>query len=568
MSNYVLHVLIMGTLFAYLATAWNIVGGFAGQHSLGHALFVGAGAYVSTLLFIHYGISPWIGAMAGAMATGVLAFVVGFLSFRYGLRGPYFLLVTIAFAEIAKIVFINLKGIGGSSGLYVPLKGNAPWLFQFQARWIYLLVAAVLLAGALGLSHAIRNHWFGYFLLALRDNEPAARAAGVPAERLKIAALVLSAMLCALGGTFYAQYNLFIEPQSLFGIGLSLEIVLFAIVGGIGTVYGPAVGALVLYGIAEYTRGLVGLSNVGNLHLIIYAAILLVVVMFLPDGFAGIVRRLRRRSPLRPEREMQESARGVDIAARGPPGTQDGAPILLAQNITKRFGGLTALAHVDLEIRPGECFGVIGPNGSGKSTLLNVIGGQYAPDGGAVHLEDVNITGLHPESICRRGIAKTHQIAQPFGDLTARENVMVGAFVHTWRRNEALAAADSLLVQLGIFHLADTPVRQLTSANRKKIEIARALATRPKVLLLDEALAGLTEHECEEMIALLRVLKARGVTLIVVEHVMRVVVALCDRILVLDFGRTLAEGTAQDALRHPKVIAAYLGADDAVARSE
>ena len=567
MSNYVLHVLIMGTLFAYLATAWNILGGFAGQHSLGHALFVGTGAYASTLLFIHYGISPWIGALLGAIATGILAFAVGFLSFRYGLRGPYFLLVTIAFAEIAKILFINFKGVGGSSGLYVPLKGNAPWLFQFEARWTYLLVAVVLLAGALGLSHVIRNHWFGYSLLALRDNEPAARAAGVPAERLKIAALVLSAMMCALGGTFYAQYNLFIEPQSLFGIGLSLEIVLFAIVGGIGTVYGPAVGALVLYGIAEYTRGLVGLSNVGNLHLIIYAAILLAVVMFLPEGFAGIVRRLRLR-PSRPEQETRGPAPRPDIAAHLPSPTQDRAPILLAQNITKRFGGLTALAHVDLKIQPGECFGVIGPNGSGKSTLLNVIGGQYAPDDGAVRLEGANITGLHPETICRRGIVKTHQIAQPFGDLTARENVMVGAFVHTWRRSEAYAAADRLLLQLGIAHLAETTVRHLTSANRKKIEIARALATRPKVLLLDEALAGLTEHECEEMIALLLALKTRGVTLIVVEHVMRVVVALCDRILVLNFGRMLAEGTAPEVLRHPQVIAAYLGADDAIARCE
>jgi branched-chain amino acid transport system ATP-binding protein len=205
---------------------------------------------------------------------------------------------------------------------------------------------------------------------------------------------------------------------------------------------------------------------------------------------------------------------------------------------------------------------VIGPNGSGKSTLLNVIAGVHAPSDGRALLDGRTVSGLPPEQICRLGLARTHQIAQPFGDLTSRENVMVGAFARTHSRQAAMAKADELLARLGIAHLADTPVRIMTVAERKKIEIARALATEPRILLLDEALAGLTEQETEQMIRFLLGLRREGLTLIVVEHVMRVVTALCDRVMVLNFGKLLAEGRPDDVLRHPEVVRAYLGSDD------
>jgi branched-chain amino acid transport system permease protein len=557
MSSYALHILIMGVFYAYLATAWNIVGGFAGQHSLGHAMFVGVGAYTSTLLFAHTGMTPWLGLIAGAAVAGVLALVMGFLSFRYGLRGPYFLLITIAFAEIAKIIVANLKLTGGSSGLYVPLRGDAPELFQFGSRWPYLVVIAGLCCAGLAVSHVVRRSWFGFSLLALRENEGAARACGVAAERLKIAAFVLSAMLCAVGGTFYAQYTLFIEPQSLFGIGLSLELVLFAIVGGIGTVYGPAVGALALYTVAEATRNVVGLSQVGNLHLILYAIILLLAVMFFPGGLAGAFHRLRGR-----RRAVAPATMRMESVQFGRPAVDRSKPFLAVDGVTKRFGGLTAISNIEIRLTAGECLGVIGPNGSGKSTLLNVIGGLYPPDEGEVRFGSRKISSLHPEQICRLGVGRTHQIAQPFGDLTARENVMVGAFARTGRRSEAVLIADNLLLRLEIAHLADISVRVLTAANRKKVEIARALATGPRLLLLDEALAGLTEQECDQMIRLLLGLREDGLTLIVVEHIMRVVVALCDRVVFLNFGCAVAEGRPADVLRHPDVIHAYLGSEE------
>jgi branched-chain amino acid transport system permease protein len=552
----------MSLFYGYLATAWNIVGGIAGQHSLGHAIFVGAGAYASTLLFIHFGITPWLGALVGAVLAGALALVMGFLSFRYGLRGPYFLLVTIAFAEVAKIAVANLPIAGASSGLYVPLRGDAPLLFQFQEKFPYLLVVALMCAGSVLLTRTIRRNGFGHALLALRDNEAAARACGVPAERYKLLAFMLSAALCAMGGTFYAQYVLFIEPTSMFGLGQSLEMVLFCIVGGVGTIYGPLAGALVLFAIAELTRNLTGFTQIGNLHLIVYSATLLVVVLFFPDGLAGALARWRARRHAGRTPVTAAPPRPAAVVAKPRPETKDvGLPLLQAEQITQRFGGLTALSGVSLSAARGECVGLIGPNGSGKSTLLNIIGGVYVPSEGRVLLGGEVVSGRHPEEICRLGIARTHQIAQPFGDLTSRENVMVGAFARTTSRAEAMAAADELLARLGIAHAAERPVRLLTAADRKKIEIARALATKPDVLLLDEALAGLTEQETEQMIAFLLGLRAEGLTLIVVEHVMRVVTALCDRVIVLNFGKMLTAGTPTEVLGHPDVIRAYLGSD-------
>ena len=556
---------------AYLSSAWNLVGGFAGQHSLGHVLFIGVGAYTSTLLFSLLGINPWFGAIAGAVLAALLAAAMGYLSFRYGIRGAYFFLVTLAFAEVAKIIVANVQFMGASSGLSVPMRGHMPSLFQFESKEPYLLIIAVMLTITLIICHITRYSRFGIHLLALRENEDAARACGVPAQKTKISVLILSAVLCALGGTFYAQYTLFIEPQSMFGIALSLEIVLFAIVGGIGTIYGPAAGAVILFAIAEGTRNMVGLGNTGNLHLIVYAVVLIVVVMFLPEGFAGAWDRLHIRLrgsvfkgvPLLKQSELnQQSIERVQIATKLRTSLNVSAelnPLLDVQGITRRFGGVIALSNVSFQVAPGECLGLIGPNGSGKSTLLNVVAGVHRPDQGHVRLAGRTLAGLDPESVCRLGVGRTHQISQPFGDLTTRENVMVGVFARTMRWSEAYETAEPLMRRMGIAHLADTKVRFLTTANRKKVELARALATRPKLLLLDESLAGLTEQESSEMINLLLELREEGVTMILVEHIMRVVTELCDRVVFLNFGQIVTTGRPKEVLSNGEVIKIYLG---------
>jgi len=346
----------------------------------------------------------------------------------------------------------------------------------------------------------------------------------------------------------------------MLGIVLSLEIILFTIVGGIGTVYGPAAGAVILYGAAEATRNMVGLSDYPNLHLIVYAAILIAVVIFLPEGLAGACQKLGRRGRALPSAAASPTAATSALAQAVTPAS--GEALLRARGVSKRFGGLLALSGITLELGRGECLGLIGLKGSGKSTLINVIAGFYKPDAGEVLLGQRVISGSHPEDICRLGIGRTHQIAQPFGDLTALENVMVGAYARTRESRKAREIAHALLERLGLGHLADLRVRHLTTANRKKIELARALATGAQVVLLDEALAGLTEQETEEMIRILLSLRRQGISLIVVEHIMRVVTALCDRVVFLNFGQIVAEGRPQDVLREPQVVRIYLGGED------
>ena len=231
-SHYLLHVFIMIFFYGYLATCWNILGGYAGQHSFGHAAFVGIGAFTSSLLFAHTGLSPWIGMCAGALLAGLAALFIGYLSFRFGLKGPFFLMVTIAFGEILVYMALNIRAIGGASGINVPLMGHAPLLFQFDGKAAYYYIIMGMLALVVGISYLILRSRMGYYFIAIRENEDAAQALGVNTMAYKIWGMVLSASLSALGGTFYAQYILFIDPLSILGTALSVEIVFYAIVGG------------------------------------------------------------------------------------------------------------------------------------------------------------------------------------------------------------------------------------------------------------------------------------------------------------------------------------------------
>ncbi len=293
-SEYALHIGVLVLLYAYLSTAWNILGGYGGQHSLGHSLFLGVGAYTSTFLFTKIGLTPWVGMWIGALLAGLVSWFVGYLCFRYGLKGPYFALVTIAIAEAMVSLTNNLNVVGGAMGLEVKWHGNAPLLMQFQSKAGYYYIALVMLVVIIWLVNWLSRQRFGYHLVAVRENEDAAEALGVDTLRTKIQASILSAVLTALGGTFFAQYFTYINPKNVFGEGPSIQILLFAIVGGLGTVWGPAVGALVLVPIAELARGWLGGSFAGA-HLLLYGTVLVLVMLFMPKGIMGLVASLRQR---------------------------------------------------------------------------------------------------------------------------------------------------------------------------------------------------------------------------------------------------------------------------------
>ena len=293
LPKYALEVLISILFFGYLGACWNILGGYGGQFSFGHAAFFGLGAYTSTLLFLHWGVSPWIGMLAGGLLAAGFGLFAGYLSFRYGLRGPYFSLVTLAFAEMLRVVAVNWKAVGSSLGLVVPNRGSAPALFLFAEKLPYYYVILTMAVGALVITRAMERARMGYSLAAIRENEDAAEAAGVDALSTKLSAMALSSFLTALGGTFYAQYFSYIDPSLTFGPAISIGGLLPAIVGGAGTVTGPLLGSFVLTPISELTRA--ALRGRAGADIMLYGLVLILVISFLPNGLVGWIRA--RRAP-------------------------------------------------------------------------------------------------------------------------------------------------------------------------------------------------------------------------------------------------------------------------------
>ena len=282
--------------YAYLGQAWNIVGGYAGQLSAGHAAFVGVGGYAAALLSMHAGLTPWIGMWIGGGLAAALGAVIGYLGFRFGLRGFYFVLLTVAFAEICRVLALNIDAVGGALGLYITFTGN-PRQFQFQDNRVYYYVALVLMLGATALVWVLERHRLGAYLTAIRQDEGACEALGVDTFRCKMLAMVLSSFLTGVGGTFYAFYLFSLQPSAVFGIPLSVEIIIRPIVGGAGTVLGPILGSFILSPLAEISRTYFAQGGWNGAHLIVYGLLLIAVVLFLPQGaYPALVRLARRRS--------------------------------------------------------------------------------------------------------------------------------------------------------------------------------------------------------------------------------------------------------------------------------
>jgi branched-chain amino acid transport system permease protein len=289
---YFLEILISVMLFGYLGAAWNILGGYAGQFSFGHAAFFGIGAYTSTLLFLRLGVSPWLGMLVGGVLAAAFGLVAGYLSFRYGLRGPYFSLVTLAFAEMLRVVAVNTKVVGSSLGLVIPSREATPWQFVFGGKLPYYYVILAMTIAALWVTRRVERSKLGYSLQAIRENEEAAEAAGVDALGMKLRAMAISSFMTALGGTFYAQYFAYIDPAITFGPSVSIQGLLQAIVGGAGTVLGPVLGAFVLTPVSELSRA--AMRGRPGVDVMVYGAILILVISFLPHGLMGWARARRR----------------------------------------------------------------------------------------------------------------------------------------------------------------------------------------------------------------------------------------------------------------------------------
>ena len=544
-------VLTLVFLWAAMGLAWNIISGYAGQISFGHQVFFGIGAYVTVLLVVKASLTPWLGMAIAVGVAALAAVLIGLPTFR--LAGIYFGLATLAYPLIFRIVMDWL----GFQEVAIPMKRDAPgWFMQFSEPRSFDLLALGVLAATLVLSRAIETSRLGYRLRAVKENEQAAEAMGVDSFRAKMAAYVLSAAPAAVVGAVYIHAILFIvTPDAVFGLLVISQTLVVSLVGGIGTLWGPLIGAAVMVPVSEVLDSTVG-DRLPGVQGVVYGAALMLIMLYAPEGlYWRIQQAIRSRAGRGAASARPAITAPVATAASAP----IGAVLLEVRDVSKAFIGLQALSKVSFDVREREILGVIGPNGAGKTTLFNVLNGFLVPEGGTVRLCGETVTGLRPSALCRRGLGRTFQVVRTFPRLSVLENVMVGAFVHVRAVRRARTSAADALAQVGMADRAPALPGGLTTLELRLMELARCLATSPKLVLLDEPLAGLSTDGVDVMIAMIRRVRAGGITVVIIEHTMQALLRLADRLVVLDQGRRLAEGAPGDVTRNPAVIEAYLG---------
>ena len=526
-----------------LATSWNLLSGYSGYFSFGHAAFFGAGVYSTAVLAGKLG-WPFLWTLPAAAAVPALLGVgLGAVVFRLpALRGELFALITLALMFVFATIVLNTP-LDGGPGVY--MSGVAVPSLAPSVSGSFYLLALVLALGTVGISYWVYRSRFGTGLFSIHDDEDVAEVMGVPTYRYKLAALALSCGLAGLAGGIHGVFVSYVTVGETFSGWLALNVILMAALGGTRHWAGPALGAAAVtamtyyFTTSEYAiagRALVGL-------------IFIVVILFMPNGLLG---RFAQRGAF-PRIELTPPDASVAVTSN--------EPLLVVRGATKAFKGVQALAGVDLEVRRGEILGLVGPNGSGKSTLINVVSGHYPIDGGSMLFEGRELAGMAPHRVARSGIARTYQIPRPFAHLSVLENVALPPMFGqvAMDRRAAEAEAWRWLEFTGLQAKALRFPRDLNLHERKFLELARALASRPKLIFLDEVLSGLTPSEIDGAIRTVRAIRERGATVVFVEHVMRAVMELTDRVVVLTHGRTIAQGMPRDVMSNPLVIDAYLG---------
>jgi len=519
------YVFIMATLglTAIVGIGLNVLLGLTGQVSFGHVGFYAIGAYAVAVLTVALKWNFWFALPVAALLAGATGALLALPAMR--VRGPYLAMVTIAFGFVVENIAVEWRGVtGGQNGIMGVAK---PALLDSERA---VAIAAIVLAAlaTYGYYRVARSRW-GAAMRAVKDSEVAAESIGLDPVRIKTVAFAISAFCAGVAGAFFSALSGFVTP-STFAFSQSILFVLVVIIGGAGSLAGPLVGATIVVLLPEFLAGL------AEYRLLFFGALLLVVLWLAPDGVVGVFERFaaRRRKP------RLGSAGDVHLDAPG-------RAVLEAERLRIAFGGVKAANEVSLLAEPGKVTSLIGPNGAGKTTVLNMLSGFYRPDAGVIRVGGAEVQGKPAWRIARAGIARTYQTTQLFGSMTVAENLAIAG------------GAEGLLSFVNYRGDRDARAADLPHVDKRLVEIARALATRPSVLLLDEPAAGLSREDKRSLATLLRRIAEAGIAVVLVEHDMDVVMGISDKVVVLDAGVVIASGAPAEVQRDPAVRKAYLG---------
>ncbi|HYP83410.1 branched-chain amino acid ABC transporter ATP-binding protein/permease [Variovorax sp.] len=539
--------------------------GVAGLTSFGQAAFVGIGAYTTAWLTVHTGMSPWLTLLVGLAITGVSALVIGAITLR--MSGHFLPLATIAWALSLYYLMGNLDALGKYDGI-LGVEGLSLLGFEIgQRRIFYGLVWLFVLAASFALLRLLDSR-SGRAIRALARGPQMAEAMGIDTLRHKIGIFVLAAMLASVSGWLFAHFQRTVNP-SPFGLKMGIEYLFMAVLGGAAYVWGAVAGAGVVKVLEDQLQVLLPklIGTAGSYEVIVFGILLVLVLKYLPDGLWSFV---DRRLPRAPRKVDWQDAAPLPLRAK-PAG---GDVLLDVQAVRKTFGGLVAVNDISFQTRAGQIVGLIGPNGAGKSTTFNLVTGVLRASGGAVHFRGQRIDGLPSRRITRLGLSRTFQHVKLVPEMTVLENAALGAHLRGRRgplaamlrtdraeERQLLREAERQLVRVGLGDLLHEQAGNLAMGQQRLLEIARALAADPALLLLDEPAAGLRHKEKQALADVLRGLRAEGMGILLVEHDMGLVMDVCDHIVVMEFGTHLMEGTPAEVQRSEKVRAAYLGTE-------